>query len=48
MLLRMFASDSVAQIDELVAALDLIADEQGRANKTLQMLQLKAKKQVVA
>ena len=39
---------SVAQIDELVAALDLIADEQGRANKTLQMLQLEAKKQVVA
>jgi len=30
---------SVAQIDELVAALDLIADEPGRANKTLQMLQ---------
>ena len=28
---------SVAQIDELVAALDLIADEQGRANKTLQV-----------
>jgi hypothetical protein len=39
---------SVAQIDELVAALDLIADEHGRANKTLQMLQLEAKKQVVA
>ncbi len=39
---------SVAQIDELVAALDLIADEHRRANKTLQMLQLKTKKQVVA
>src|SRR5438105_3937331 len=39
---------SVAQIDELVAALHLIADEHGRANKTLQMLQLEAKKQVVA
>jgi SLT domain-containing protein len=39
---------SVAQIDELVAALELIADEHGRANKTLQMLQLEAKKQVVA
>src|SRR6185295_12243652 len=31
---------SVAQIDELVAALELIADEPGRANKTRQMLQL--------
>ena len=39
---------SVAQIDELVAALELTADEHGRANKTLQMLQLEAKKQVVA
>jgi hypothetical protein len=39
---------SVAQIDELVAALELIADEPGRANKTLQMLQLEAKEQVVA
>jgi hypothetical protein len=39
---------SVAQLDELVAALELIADEPGRANKTLQMLQLEAKKQVVA
>jgi len=39
---------SVAQIDELVAALELIADEPGRANKTRQMLQLEAKKQVVA
>jgi integrase len=39
---------SVAQIDELVTALDLIADEHGRGNKTLQMLQLEAKKQVVA
>jgi hypothetical protein len=36
------------QIDEVVAALDLIADEHARANKTLQMLQLEAKKQVVA
>ena len=39
---------SVAQIDELVAALELIADEHGRTNKTLQMLQLEAKKQAVA
>jgi hypothetical protein len=39
---------SVVQIDELVTALDLIADEHGRGNKTLQMLQLEAKKQVVA
>src|SRR4029434_6409965 len=39
---------SVAQIDELVAALELIADQLGRANKTLQILQLGAKKQVVA
>ena len=39
---------SVAQIDELVAALELITDEHGRANKTLQILQLEAKKQVVA
>ena len=39
---------SVAQVDELVAALEFIADEHGRANKTLQMLQLEAKKQVVA
>ena len=39
---------SVAQIDELVAALELIADEPGSANKTLQVLQLEAKKQVVA
>jgi hypothetical protein len=31
---------SVAQIDELVAALEVIADEPGRANKTRQMLQL--------
>ena len=38
---------SVAQIDELVAALDLIADENGRVNKTLQMLQLEARKQAV-
>jgi hypothetical protein len=39
---------SVAQIEELVSALDLIADEYGRTNKTLQMLQLEAKKQVGA
>jgi hypothetical protein len=39
---------SVAQIAELVAALELIADEHGRTNKTLQMLQLEARKQVVA
>jgi integrase len=39
---------SVAQIDELVAALDLIADENGRTNKTLQMLRLEAKNQVAA
>jgi integrase len=39
---------SVAQIHELVAALEAIADEQGRGNKSLQMLQLEAKKQVVA
>jgi hypothetical protein len=30
------------------AALDLIADKNGRGNKTLQMLQLEAKKRVVA
>lgn len=39
---------SVGQIEELVNALDLIADENGRGNKTLQMLQLEAKKRVVA
>ncbi len=39
---------SVAQIDELVASVDLIADENGRVNKTLQMLQLEARKQAVA
>jgi len=39
---------SVAQIDELVAALELIGDEHGRSNKTLQMLQLEPKKQMVA
>jgi len=39
---------SVAQIDALVAALELIADEHGRANQTLQMLQFGTKKQVVA
>lgn len=32
----------------LGSALDLIADEHGRANKTLQMLQLEAWKQVIA
>jgi len=39
---------SVAQIDELVTALDLISDEHGRGNKSLQMLQLEAKRRVVA
>jgi len=39
---------SVAQIDELVGSLELIADENGRVNKTLQMLQLEATKQAVA
>ena len=39
---------SVAQIHELVAALEAIADENGRANKTLQMLRLEAKKTLVA
>ena len=38
---------SVAQIDELVTSLDQIADESGRVNKTLQMLQLEAKKQAI-
>ena len=38
---------SVAQIDELAAALDLVADENGKVNKTLQMLQLAARKQAV-
>jgi hypothetical protein len=33
-----------SMIDELVAALALIADEPSRANKTRQMLQLEAKK----
>jgi SLT domain-containing protein len=42
------SSSPAAQIDELVAALELIADEHGRANKTLQILQSEAKKQVVA
>ena len=37
-----------SMIDELVAALALIADEPSRANKTRQTLQLEAKKQVVA
>lgn len=45
---NMTAHYSVGQIDELVAALDLIADESGRGNKTLHMLQLEAKKRVVA
>lgn len=31
---------SVAQIEELVGAVDVIADDSGRANKSLQMLQL--------
>ena len=39
---------SVAQIHELVAALESITDENGRANKTLQMLRLEAKKHLVA
>ena len=39
---------SVAQIDELVTALDLIADEYGRGIKSLEMLQLEARKRVVA
>ena len=39
---------SVAKIHELVAALEAIADENGRANKTLQMLRLEAKKTLVA
>ena len=38
---------SVAQIEEPVSALDLIADEY-RGNKTLQMLQFEAKKKVFA
>ncbi|MGI8896136.1 MAG: hypothetical protein ACR2HE_10890, partial [Casimicrobiaceae bacterium] len=42
-----FISTLFDRTSELVAALDLIA-EHGRANKTLQMLQLEAKKQVVA
>ena len=37
---------SVAQINELVDALELVADEHGRVNKTLQMLQLEGKKRV--
>jgi hypothetical protein len=36
----------VAQINELVDALELVADEHGRVNKTLQMLQLEGKKRV--
>ena len=39
---------SVGQIDELVAALELIAGEHGRANPTLPMLQVEAMKQVLA
>jgi hypothetical protein len=39
---------SGAQADELVKALDLIDDESGRTNKSLQMLQLEAKKQAFA
>ena len=39
---------SVAQIDELVAALNLIADESARPNKTLHMLQLENRKRAVA
>ncbi|MBK7235994.1 MAG: tyrosine-type recombinase/integrase [Sterolibacteriaceae bacterium] len=39
---------SVVQITELVDGLELFADEHGRANKTLQMLQLDRRKRVVA
>ena len=39
---------SVAQIDELVVPLDLLADHNGRVNRALQTLQLEARKQVVA
>jgi hypothetical protein len=38
----------VAQIDELVTWLDLIADEHGTVNKTLEMLQLEARKPATA
>jgi hypothetical protein len=38
----------VAQIDELVAALELVASEHGTTKKTLQRLQLEARKQVAA
>jgi hypothetical protein len=39
---------SVAQIQELVAALEAITGENGKANKTLQMLRLEAKKHLLA
>ncbi len=39
---------SVAQIDKLVTALEAIADENGRHDKTLQMLRLEAIKHGVA
>ena len=39
---------SEVQITELVDGLELFADEHGRANKTLQMLQLDRRKRVVA
>lgn len=38
---------SVAQITELVDALELVADEDGRVNKTLHMLLLVERKRVV-
>jgi hypothetical protein len=48
--LRIFAFviRAIGQVDELVGALDLIADENGRRNKSLQILQLEAKTRVVA
>ncbi|MGB7991824.1 MAG: hypothetical protein WCF44_20670 [Candidatus Methylophosphatis roskildensis] len=39
---------SVVQITELVDGLELVADEHGRVNKRLQMLQLDGRKRVVA
>lgn len=37
---------SVAQVNRLVDALELIADENGRVNKTLQMLQVETRRAV--
>ena len=37
---------SVAQIEELIDALELIGDENGRTNKTVQMLQLEGKRRL--